>query len=232
MTLNLSEIDERLKFVDAEIAAFATELSPWLLENTDLDVVESGPHTWVIHGRMKGEIPASFRIRVGQYVHTLRSALDSVACALALNHSGSEESTYFPISKSKAVFDTDGQRKIKLLSPADKTKIESLTPYKEANSTLYALHQLDLIDKHRRLALHATVVKPHLEGYIVYAYINSPTLTKERTYIGTVSMQNDVLQISRRLVFCEPETAINGKGVVLQLMEFSQEVSRVTNIFR
>jgi hypothetical protein len=230
MALDLSEIIERLKFVDREIAGFADELSPWLVENVDLEVV-SPDVGWVIHGRMKCEIPASFRIRVGRDVHTLRSALDSLACVLATRHSGSEKHTYFPISASKAVFDADGEKKMKLLSDEDKDIIRGLEPFNGGNDTLFALHQLDIIDKHRRLSVHATVIRPHLEGNIIYAYMASPLLTRERQYVGKVVTDRDILHIGRRLVFIEPSTSVNGKGVILSLMAFSREVSRIVGLF-
>jgi hypothetical protein len=99
---------------------------------------------------------------IGDAVHNLRSALDHLACALAelenptaseTGHSGIE----FPIYISEGKFNRTGAAKIKKLATPAQDEIKSLQPYKAGDNArfqhLWALHQLDIIDKHRRISI-------------------------------------------------------------------------------
>src|SRR5690606_30122742 len=77
--------------------------------------------------QMVKQIPPEFRIEAGTILHELRAALDHLACVLAIRNGKSAKDTYFPISRSLAVFEDDGiKRKLRNLSDADKKVIAAL----------------------------------------------------------------------------------------------------------
>jgi hypothetical protein len=86
----------------------------------------------------------------------LRACLDSVACQLAIRNGKDPKNVYFPISKSKEIFEDDGMKKIRKLSASDQAAIVDLAPYKEANPTLFGLHEADRTRKHQRLGAAAS----------------------------------------------------------------------------
>ncbi len=112
--------------------------------------------------RFDPPIPDNIPMIIGDAVHNLRSALDHLACALAelkiptdsqTGHSGIE----FPIYVSEDKFNKRGAAKIKKLPTAVQHQIRSLQPYHAGDNArmqfLWALHQLDIIDKHRQISI-------------------------------------------------------------------------------
>jgi hypothetical protein len=100
-------------------------------------------------------LPPIIHAEAGAIIHSIRSSLDLLACALAARNGYKESgSTYFPIWKSEADFldpKSEVLKKIKRLSEVDRGVIKDLRPYPGGNDTLYSLHKLDLTRKHRRL---------------------------------------------------------------------------------
>ena len=105
--------------------------------------------------------PLELSVIIGDAVHNLRSALDQVACCLAVKNGHTDTTgTYFPFGRSKQAFErADTQRKINKLSPDAANLVRGFEPYRGGNSLLWALHELDIIDKHRSIvAVRATRV--------------------------------------------------------------------------
>jgi len=112
--------------------------------------------------RFEPPLPETVPLLIGDAVHNLRSALDHLACALAdlklpaasqTGHAGIE----FPIYISEHEFNAKGAGRIKKLPSSAQDEIRSLQPYhagKDArHQFLWALHELDIIDKHRRISV-------------------------------------------------------------------------------
>jgi hypothetical protein len=105
------------------------------------------------------DTPDPIPLIAGDAAHNLRSALDHLACALA-RRAGNDPgtSTYFPITETPEDYESDGRRKIKLLSCPDQKAIGLLKPYAGGNDLLWGLHRLDIIDKHKILITPAICV--------------------------------------------------------------------------
>jgi hypothetical protein len=112
--------------------------------------------------RFDPPLPDAVPLLIGDAVHNLRSALDHLACALAdlkvpttseTGHAGIE----FPIHISEHDFNAKGAGRIKRLPPSAQDEIKSLQPYHAGDNArhqfLWALHRLDIIDKHRRISV-------------------------------------------------------------------------------
>lgn len=116
-------------------------------------------------------LPLIINAEAGAIVNSIRSSLDILAVALAArNGFVDSKDTYFPICGSVNDFIdplNGGLKKINRLSAQDRATIEHLRPYHGGNDMLYALHQMDIMRKHRKLlAVH---VDKHfsLTGYFL-----------------------------------------------------------------
>ena len=94
-------------------------------------------------------------VEAGAIIHSIRSSLDLLACALAeRNGHPASKDTYFPIWRNKDDFRDPKSRvlkKIKQLSQIDQDIVKGLCPYPGGNDLLVALHDLDVTRKHRQL---------------------------------------------------------------------------------
>lgn len=97
-------------------------------------------------------VPEEVGAVLGDAIHNMRSALDLMACELAILNNKTPEKVSFPICSSAATFKKETKAKnFKRTGAASLRLLESIGPYSDGNSRLYALHQLDLQDKHRAL---------------------------------------------------------------------------------
>src|ERR1700677_3025165 len=96
------------------------------------------------------EIPESSGAILGDAAHNLRTALDYLACEL-VRGSGKEPGggVYFPISNSANEYEAESGGRTKGVPDEAKKIIDSIHPYFGGNNLLWALHQLDRVDKHR-----------------------------------------------------------------------------------
>lgn len=108
--------------------------------------------------RLTNPPPRKIAVVVGDVVHNLRSALDQLACCLAIKNGFPDASdTYFPFAASREIYESKSvQKKIRKLPQAAVQIIHELKPYLGGNNLLWSLHQLDIIDKHRALIPIAT----------------------------------------------------------------------------
>lgn len=92
----------------------------------------------------------------GDIVHNLRSGLDHLAQHLAAvgdpNLTDKElRQIEFPIAETVAKYESDKARKVKGITREAVDAIDRLKPYKSGNDSLWRIHELDNIDKHRAL---------------------------------------------------------------------------------
>ena len=101
--------------------------------------------------KMIKKVPTEIAVPISNCLHQTRSSLDHLAVALAVRNKV-ENTRYvmFPINKSKVTFMENGIEKIKKLSAVDIEKIKSLKPYKGGDNLLYALNELNNVDKHNQ----------------------------------------------------------------------------------
>lgn len=122
--------------------------------------IVSEPHTQVGKKvlRLRDVKPPSpiINAQVGAMINSLRASLDLLVNRLAerTGHAGKEDS-HFPICPSRDAFFIGkhaGHKHIRRLSDVDRKIIEELEPWRGGKiPLLYALHELDITRKHRRL---------------------------------------------------------------------------------
>jgi hypothetical protein len=107
------------------------------------------------------DIPPEITSLIAETLHSLRSALDNLAYQLFLLrradplHEG--EHVYFPIYDDTEPSKSDPFRRIKPLGEDVVKVFRTINPCKSGNPLLWALHRLDIVDKHRRV-LTSTLV--------------------------------------------------------------------------
>lgn len=89
---------------------------------------------------------------LGDAIHNLRTSLDLLACEIMRFSGQSDKSVHFPFAHSEDDLEEQIKRwKLDRANPAAIDMIRALKPFKGGNSMLRAVHDLDLIDKHREL---------------------------------------------------------------------------------
>lgn len=150
MPSDLTEIDDRLSWCQNKTVQLGETTTTWLETSKEVRVITLGS-LLLAQIRITQPLPNSIKIDAGAIVHEARASLDALACALAVRNHKSVNGVYFPISNNKSVFEDDGEKKIKKLSDADKTRIRDQKPYGGGNDFLYGMHVFDRDRKHRRL---------------------------------------------------------------------------------
>jgi hypothetical protein len=141
----------------AQLPSLNERIEAWLALNVEMVVRDQPPPAPydMLVAVEKAPLPLAFSIEVGSYVNVIRSSLDMLATALAARYGVTRpEDAYFPVSNSAAAFASGGDKGskfVKGLPDAERTIIERLKPYQGGNETLWALHRLDIMRKHRRL---------------------------------------------------------------------------------
>ena len=101
-------------------------------------------------------IPASVPLIAGDVLHSLRGALDYLACGLARVVT---PDTKFPISHGTEAYKASLGRLIPGIQQEALETLNGIKPYQGGNLFLWLLHRLNIIDKHR-LLLAMCIVSP------------------------------------------------------------------------
>lgn len=108
-------------------------------------------------------IPTTISATAGDVIQNLRSALDHMVWLLVLANGGTPKIfTGFPIAKSAEQYGSpEFRRKIKGMRAEAINAIDAYKPYQGGNETLWRLHCLNNIDKHRLLLSAACAMGFH-----------------------------------------------------------------------
>jgi hypothetical protein len=113
-------------------------------------------------------IPSRISLIVGDTIHNLRSALDHLMWQLVEAAGGKpDRNIYFPVSDGAHQYASMmGNGEIQKISKDARDIIEAIQPYVTLDQTLWLLHYLDIVDKHRLvLTIAATMDKWGLEFF-------------------------------------------------------------------
>jgi hypothetical protein len=195
----------------------------------------SGQHNWTI--RVRRQIPKEFSAIIGDVLHNLRAALDLLACDLVRLNGGNDKDVYFPFCNSVDDLDeTIRKRKIDRAASDVVDLIRSFKPYKGGNVALRAIHDLDIMDKHKALIPTAEMmglpnftsaaltftnnrIGPIRDGMVA---IRMPAASKLRV--------GQELEGKFHLLF-PFESAFNGSEVIPTLQELTELVSGIIETF-
>jgi len=110
------------------------------------------PQRWTLN--VSEEPPYAIPIVIGDICHNLRSALDIMICDIASLRGAGLSDMEFPFKETKAVFEEYLKKapkdcKIKKLGSDIVDMVADLRPYRDGNTLLRGLHDLNNQDKHR-----------------------------------------------------------------------------------
>jgi len=189
-------------------------------------------------------IPDDFALIIGDAIHNLRSSLDHLVWQLVEAGGGTpNERTAFPIcfgAKGPQQYASAiGSGEIKAMPPDAEKALRAIQPYVTSDDTLWHLHDLDRIDKHRLIIAvgtalldwHVSVSEdltipfPTTPRHLIAGYeiVNIPTATYERT-----GHQNFKLGID--IAFGESEI-VAGKPVLETVNYMAQFVGSIVASF-
>lgn len=98
------------------------------------------------------EMPEIIPLILGDFIHNCRSALDHLVTDLALVNNGKTEHLHFPTAKNSESFQERLKGKIKNVGEEALQKLSDLEIYPSGKGeVIYALHELDIADKHKML---------------------------------------------------------------------------------
>jgi len=138
---------EHINELEAEVQLFL-KANPYIV-GTKRDEQTRRPIYYLVIVR---ETPTRMSTITGDVIHNLRSALDHLADHLVRVAGGTPSNqTGFPISRDAAKYKAEQCRKTKGMGPDAIKEIDKIKPYGGGNNTLWGLHQLDIVDKHRLL---------------------------------------------------------------------------------
>jgi hypothetical protein len=136
---HIADLDSAIRsFCDSEPYTLTIKNHPEI-EHIGLEVVEVAP------------IPNFINLIIGDAVHNLRSAFDHLNCRLIEAGGGTPKpNSTFPICKSPEHYASAlGKGEIGKMRPGTDKLIQSIQPYMSGDSTLWHIHALDRVDKHR-----------------------------------------------------------------------------------
>jgi hypothetical protein len=130
-----------------QIRAFLLR-TPFYLEIVAGDKL--GEKAWII--RVREEVPPDFSTILGDALHNLRAALDLLACELVRLNGNSDDDVAFPFARSAVhLEEVIKSKQLTRASAPAVALLKSLQPYRGGNDVLVAIHDLDILDKHRML---------------------------------------------------------------------------------
>jgi hypothetical protein len=110
--------------------------------------VDTGQPGYYLYERL-GFPDRRLALFVGDALHNLRSALDHLVCACAIAAGESPEHTQFPILLKETGLEQKLAKDLAKAGPTAIAIVRALAPTPSGNPMLAALHQLDIVDKHR-----------------------------------------------------------------------------------
>lgn len=188
-----------------------------------------------------GKIPRMLPIIIGEVAFQLRSALDQLACALAVLNEESPTEVYFPFAGDRDEFFNKGaQGKIRKLSTAAQKLICRLKPYKGGNNLLWALNRLRIKDVHITLVPLA-MRGPKWAGKTVSATVRPggavilqyPQTSKKEIVLARCVAGSDIhynLDPAVGIAFGDVEF-LEGENVVGRLRELVNLTEQIVAIF-
>src|SRR6266446_2245218 len=230
---------EQIRNLKSEIDAFLESKSYTVISD---DEPETGDRVFRISALREPPLGWDrWRVIVGEIVHDLRSSFDHLIWRLILANGGTpDDRTAFPVARSVKEFEAGYQRIVKGASTEAMRLIESLKPYKGSdNPILYALHRLNITDKHHLLVTVGTIrdsVAFNSDTQIRFT-IRSPFLLENGTIVHRIEArfrdQPDVDMnpyFHFEVAFGEPGI-FEGKPLIEGLTQLAEATNGIISIF-
>lgn len=194
--------------------------------------------------RVKKQIPEKMAPIIGDAIHNLRSALDILACDLVRLNGGNTKNVYFPIAASANDLETAiKERHVDRAAKDVVDIIRSLKPYKGGNDLLWAVHDLDITDKHKLL-----IPMAHFAGIpnLTVATGDTPILKYSSDLIGPLKEDMTIItlpqagnfqlgqefQATFEITFGQGQSFIENKPVITTLHQLADLIDGIIQAFK
>ena len=235
--LKIERAEKHIQDLDAAIRTFCDSEETYTLAPKDYPEIS---HVGLQVDYVR-PIPDCIALGIGDAVHNLRSSLDHLAWQLVETGGGKPgKDTYFPICQSPQQYTSAiGKGEIGKMRIGTHKILEAVQPYPTRDQTLWYIHDLDRIDKHRLILTIVGVMKdwnvrlgsgniqfpvmpgePLVRGYEV---LRLPTSTYERH-------PHKDFQLGLDITFGQSEI-VAGKPVLEMLDGMTKLVSKVVSKF-
>jgi hypothetical protein len=239
MRVDLLHAQASIDWSVAQLPSFQSRLNAWLDLNIEAGIIDFDQNSpdWFVVAIEKAPLPLEFLVEAGVYINAIRSALDILATSLANRFSlANPKDVYFPIAVSETIFRSRGYKGsdfVQALPARERSILEALKPYQGGNAVLWALHQLDIMRKHRRLL--SIVYFPasiRFRGIADFRPTAKPVPIDDKTILGFVrkSAINYDMQISADIAFDEACVGPQ-KPLVPVLNELARYASGIIKMF-
>jgi hypothetical protein len=150
--------DAKLQRARKYVAEFEAEArSFWSRKPFTLQNVEGAEGDLITLVRTREAPPFDWGLILGDAVHNYRAALDILVNELL--GGASTQETAFPIARSAVFYRSLAPMRLAGLGKVPTAAIKSLKPWAGGNDSLWALHCLDIADKHQLLVPVAAAVR-------------------------------------------------------------------------
>lgn len=236
--------DLKLKRAETHLEQLNSEATAWVERQSEHIIDEPDPqprpqqlaHLGAHHRRCRvsqdfSDIPHDFLLLAGDCTHNLRSSLDHLAMALGQANVRSRytrsmtdkevQQSEFPIFSKGPMTAKEESARIGCVDPKGQTIIRSLQPHHRGqmyrDHPLWRIHELDRIDKHRRLVLCAS---RHTGGIGFDFKPGDEPLIKE--LVGGLRFENyaPVMAVTRGAVLCQYSVALTGTNAEVAMKPF------------
>lgn len=189
-------------------------------------------------------IPDNLPLIIGDVIHNLRSALDHVATEIASRNGEHGRHIMFPFHEKRKQLVTDAIKITPIemaLSGAKRLILDEIQPCSDGNGyMLYAMHTLDVRDKHKQIIIITNFILTgrmviRVNGEVRLA-ARSLKFNPDQTTQIAVGPWCDQAQIehdyksSLEICFGEPD-AFRGKAVLSILLDLTENVSNIISRF-
>jgi hypothetical protein len=257
-------VDERLKHVTLKVKRAYEHISAF--EQQLRTFLESGPYKvggkrdpdtrkLIYYVESAEPIPDCIPLIAGDAIQNLVSALDHLAYQLVCSDTGDNppnpRGIYFPVADDSVKYEANKRRRMEGASRQTFDAVDALKPYKGGNDAIWALHQLNNIEKHRLLLTVGSeagginlvqLMAGHLSGTFppeavgafesMNVFLNPadkgfPLKVGFELYIGAVDEKpNPKQQFRFDVALCEPGV-IDGKPMLETITQFAKLVDDI-----
>lgn len=247
--LKVERAKEHIRNLQVEVAAFL-RTSPYVIGT------RKNPQTGqlIYYLTTVKEVTPRIAVICGDALQNLRSALDHLAWRLVeANGRTPTAHTAFPIYDDSAKYEAGSPGQVKGMSNAAIEAIDFLKPYKGGNDTLWRLHKLNNIDKHRFViavgsAFRSVDLGGHLFGKMIEMFPDLadakpvqafftpgdrmfPLKVGDELFVDAPDAKvNEKLQFLFDIAFGEPQI-IEGDPLLETLREFADVVDNLIRAF-
>jgi hypothetical protein len=194
----------------------------------------------VLETRIVQAVPTEFALVIGDALHNLKAALDLVVNEVVITRLGSSDDyTRFPVREDRKKLEAavNGSQVAQASKAVASFIVDRVKPYYAGNDTIWALHRLNILDKHRLLlpvmqinGVNDIRIKHEGGEYLMGAWIITRTRAVRHTLYDLQNCQvADKGNLSLLILFDQRAVPLAGAPIIPTLVGFVRHVSGIVD---